>query len=420
MESQDKEKEYEHNVWEIYRKEWATASPEKKTELNKRMRRWQELMNSGLPAQQAYYKAMEEELYSRVEEEPSGKQVAIPSAPHLRKAPVIFLSLALVAAIVYSIVTTMDRNTLNTELESVQIVLASTQSELGSTKETLASTQSELASTQSELASTQLDLNSTEVELSSTKETIASTQSELASTQLDIDSTEVELSSTKQKLFSTQTELSSTKQTLTQKQSELDDAKAEVQLYQETFGARVYAGKQPTRITGGPLIGSANLNNNTSATNPTWGELIEFLLNDPTDDNYYNSRLFNCVSFAEMLHNSAEIEGLKSAFVAINFKDNEIGHAVNAFITSDRGLVYVESQGGTSLEALQLDFYSAFYGMDSNLEYDKIAYVMTGEEFGVISINKATSQKYSYYEQMGNSLSDWLPTGIVESIEIYW
>ena len=30
MESQDKEKEYEGSVWEIYRKEWATASPDKK------------------------------------------------------------------------------------------------------------------------------------------------------------------------------------------------------------------------------------------------------------------------------------------------------------------------------------------------------------------------------------------------------
>lgn len=61
MESQDKEKEYAHNVWEIYRKEWATASPDKKAELNKRMLRWQELMQNGLSASQAYYRVMEEE-----------------------------------------------------------------------------------------------------------------------------------------------------------------------------------------------------------------------------------------------------------------------------------------------------------------------------------------------------------------------
>jgi len=42
MESQNKEKEYEYNIWEIYRKEWETANNEKRAELNKRMNRWQE------------------------------------------------------------------------------------------------------------------------------------------------------------------------------------------------------------------------------------------------------------------------------------------------------------------------------------------------------------------------------------------
>ena len=87
MESQDEKKEREHNIWEIYRKEWATASPEKRIELDKRIHCWQELMKSGWSAQQAYYKAMEDELDFKVQEEPLGKQVAIPSAPQLRKAP---------------------------------------------------------------------------------------------------------------------------------------------------------------------------------------------------------------------------------------------------------------------------------------------------------------------------------------------
>jgi len=116
MESQDKEKEYEHNVWEIYRKEFATASPEKRAELNKRMHRWQELMNSGLPAQQAYYKAMEEELAFGVAEEPSGKSPRYSRWSSMPKVPSVILVVALIAAIVYSVVTTMDRNTLNTEL----------------------------------------------------------------------------------------------------------------------------------------------------------------------------------------------------------------------------------------------------------------------------------------------------------------
>ncbi len=71
MRWQDNEKEYERSVWEIYRKEWETASPEKKVELNKRMRRWQESVKSGLTAQQAYYQAMEEEVDYGAVKEPS-------------------------------------------------------------------------------------------------------------------------------------------------------------------------------------------------------------------------------------------------------------------------------------------------------------------------------------------------------------
>ncbi len=90
MESQDKKDEYEHNVWEIYRKEWATASEEKRIELNKRIFRWQELIKNGLTASQAYYRVMQEESNYRVVEEHPDKRPAIPSAPRMRKAPLIF------------------------------------------------------------------------------------------------------------------------------------------------------------------------------------------------------------------------------------------------------------------------------------------------------------------------------------------
>ncbi|MFC2011188.1 hypothetical protein ACFLUR_02735 [Chloroflexota bacterium] len=74
MESQGGEKEYEHSVWEIYRKEWETAGPEKKSELNKRMNLWQALMKSGMSASQAYIQAMEQEsneppIHEAIEEE---------------------------------------------------------------------------------------------------------------------------------------------------------------------------------------------------------------------------------------------------------------------------------------------------------------------------------------------------------------
>ena len=61
IQTTESQEEHKHNVWEIYRKEWATATPEKRVELNKRMLRWQELMKNGWTPSQAYYEVTEEE-----------------------------------------------------------------------------------------------------------------------------------------------------------------------------------------------------------------------------------------------------------------------------------------------------------------------------------------------------------------------
>jgi len=389
MESQDKEKEYEDNIWEIYHKEWATASGEKRIELNKRMRRWQQLMKNGWTAQQAYYKAMEGELDFRVAEEPSGKQLAIPSAPRLRKAPFVILGLALVAAIVYSVIITGDRDALNTKLTSVQSALASTQSELGSTQKTLDSTKQTLASKQEELAATHEELAVTREELGRTKETLLSKQYELEEMQTELASTQSELGSI---------------------QAELEKAEASLQLYQDTLGVEVLSGVQP-KATGGALVGSPNLKNNSNAENPTWVKLMVFLRADPTDDEYYSEYTFNCVSFAEMLHNNAEAKGIKAAFVGVYFRDSDIGHALNAFVTVDKGLVYVDCTGGSFTERWRYQSYST--------EYDSVAYVWKGEEYGRWDINSSNIGRYQYYERF-RSTGDWRGGGIVESIKIYW
>ena len=350
MEPQDKEEEYQQSVWEIYRKEWATASSEKKVELNKRMRRWQELMKDGLTASQAHYRVMREELDYGVAKEPSDKSPGHSFWAKTRKAPFVILGLALVAAIVYCVVITGDRNALNTELESVKGDLASTQSELNSTKQTLASMQSEL---------------------NSTKQTLVSTQSEL--------------SSTKQTLASTQSELSSTKQTLASVQNKLEAIEAELKLYKETLGVTVFS-------EGSSLSRQMNLIDNPIAANPTWQELKEFLLADPTDDKTYIKDIFDCSQFAEMLHNKAEAQGIKATFVAVNFRESDIGHALNAFKTTDKGLVYVDCTGG------RLSIRR------TSLERDKIAYVVKGKEYGSISLGKNTPLNYDSYEKMK---ADW-------------
>ena len=144
-----------------------------------------------------------------------------------------------------------------------------------------------------------------------------------------------------------------------------------------------------------------NLVNKPTAINPTWRELTSFLLTDPTDNNIYWASSFNCTNFAEMLHNNAESAGIKSAFVAIQFEGSGPGHALNAFKTKDRGLVYVDCTGRTSGWPWYLYRYS--------IEYDKIAYVVKGKKYRIESLGQKAFDPVS-----------WIPQGIVKSIEIYW
>jgi len=376
MESQNKEKEYEHSVWEIYRKEFATASEEKRVELNKRMLRWQELMKSGLLAQQAYYKAMEEELAFGVAKEPSDKSPRYSRWSSMPKVPAVILIVALIAAIVYSVVTTMDRNTLNTELESVQSVLASTQSKLGSTNETL-------TSTQSELISTQLDLDSTELELTSTKQKLSSTQTEL--------------SSTKQILASTQSDLTTTKQTLASTQQQLTVA-------QETL-----VGLGITLSTSKECY-DATLIDNPTAKNPTWSQLIAFLSQDHTEQYTYNIGVYDCSEFSRDVHNNAEAAGIRAAMVHIGFRNEIVGHALNAFLTSDYGLVYVDCTGN----------------VDCTGE-DTIARVKAGKDYRAVELYRITrtNVRNNYWWDTLSSYY-YIPSSLgwsnkaTSSIEIYW
>lgn len=118
--------------------------------------------------------------------------------------------------------------------------------------------------------------------------------------------------------------------------------------------------------------------NNKNAINPTYAQLINFLQSDTTDEypyiatnkvlsSYYGTaeshvdltRIQNiingtvqpnppdvCGDFAERLHNDAEMDGIRCAYVSV---DLSIGpHALDAFQTTDRGLVYIDDTGISS------------------------------------------------------------------------
>ena len=151
------------------------------------------------------------------------------------------------------------------------------------------------------------------------------------------------------------------------------------------------------------------LTDNKSAVNPTWDELITFLKQDDTDRILYDDQSFVCADFAEKLHDNAEKSGIKAAFVSINFEDVSTGHALNAFNTTDMGLVYVDCTGSTT----------ALSKLDS---YDKIAYLEIGKEYGLVSIYYTKTPDYKFYDDRKNrNLRGFFESvGIVKDVDIFW
>jgi hypothetical protein len=76
---------------------------------------------------------------------------------------------------------------------------------------------------------------------------------------------------------------------------------------------------------------------------PTYSEMREFLKQDLTDHNTYIEEEYTCSDFAADVDNDAEQQGFRCALVQIKYPD-EKGHAIVAFNTVDRGLIFIEPQ----------------------------------------------------------------------------
>jgi hypothetical protein len=158
----------------------------------------------------------------------------------------------------------------------------------------------------------------------------------------------------------------------------------------------VYQKKQPpyVKTTGGPKV---KLVNNDLATDPTWRQLLEWLEYDDTDSKPYSLESFPCGAFAEEVHNNAEAAGFKAAWVAIDFLENDLGHALNAFNTTDRGLVFIDCTGeGLMASPIVIpgDGQTTYGLPPSN---DKVAYVELDKQYGCINVEVASSFGYAAY-----------------------
>ncbi len=108
---------------------------------------------------------------------------------------------------------------------------------------------------------------------------------------------------------------------------------------------------------------------NRTLKNPTWQEHINFLNEDKTDTLIYKAGEFDCSGFAITLRDHAIAQDFRCAYVEVEFTSG-VGHALTAFQTVDKGLVYVD-----------------VVGSEGKTGSDKIAYVEVGKEYGLIPLD---------------------------------
>ncbi len=108
----------------------------------------------------------------------------------------------------------------------------------------------------------------------------------------------------------------------------------------ETVSIEVTQAAAPTSVESAP--GELDSGIASELRNPTFQEVRDFILRDPTSRNSFVLYQYECRHFATAVNNNAEALGLRCAFVLLCFDRGQ--HAVIAFETTDRGLVYIEPQ----------------------------------------------------------------------------
>jgi hypothetical protein len=214
-----------------------------------------------------------------------------------------FLSVCIIGIIVFDVIKITQLSNTQDELATTQSTLASTQSTLSDTEATLADTDTEIYQTQDDLLAAQADLSDAEKEYWYLTAKLKDATSQLAQTQADYQNaltaldTENALANTLQSDFSTlQTSYNSM-----------------------TAGyAYVYR-------------------------DPSWQELKDFLAADTTDANTYIPGVYVCENFSMDVKARAMQQKIHCAYVHV-FLRGEVDHAIVAFYTSDRDLVFIEPQ----------------------------------------------------------------------------
>lgn len=212
------------------------------------------------------------------------------------------------------------------------------------------------------------------------------TRSELSLLRIDNEALEINLEAAEDRLAQTKEELTSVQQELSSAELTISSLESTLELYKDTWGS-VASDVQP------PFQG-ADIVNYETASNPTWAQLLDFVLKDETDKKAYVSGAYVCGDFARDVHNNAELSGIRAAYVVVELPSAY--HALNAFKTTDRGLVFIDCTG---LEAWE----------PGPSNRDKTVDVRLGKRYTPRSL----------FPESGWSVT-WGNMGTILDVQIYW
>jgi len=84
--------------------------------------------------------------------------------------------------------------------------------------------------------------------------------------------------------------------------------------------------------------------------NPTFQKMRDFILKDTTSRNQFILNEYECRHFATDVNNNADTAGIRCAFVLLCYRNSQ--HAVVAFETTDRGMIYIEPQTDAAIQPI--------------------------------------------------------------------
>ena len=119
----------------------------------------------------------------------------------------------------------------------------------------------------------------------------------------------------------------------------------------------------------------------------SYDDVMRFLAEDLTDQILYEPCKMVCWDFAEKLQQNARKAGIKCAVVTLAWEGSNRSHVINAFQTSDKGLIWIDVTGSHTPDVK---------GYDREIEPKTVGDTYLYEEIGGLPPIEVKLQKVSY------------------------